>query len=827
MKNLIILLLFLGTVEAYSQQQGQGNPNMLKAMQNIKGRVYGKLVDARTGKPVEFAAVAVLWITRDSVLGGSLTGENGEFSIDNLPGMGTFRLRALQIGFKTHESKFFIKPPDKLEQDLGDIKMEVDEKIIQEVEVVTEKAALVMSIDKRTYNVDKDLSVKGGTAADAMKNVPGLTVDGEGNVQLRSQSPMIFVDGRPTTLSLQQIPADQIDRIEVITNPSVNYDAGATAGILNIVMKKNLKPGYNGMAMAYAGTGDRYGGMLNINAKEGKWNVSAMLSYNQAINITQGYTHRTQLSEGEATGFFNQDNNVWQRRNFTFGKIGVDYKINNRNTLSLTQMGMGGWFNTSDNQFFGLFDREGSELQSGKRVNDQHVHFQNYNTMLQYRRNYAKPGKELTADMSVNFSRSESDYLFSTYTPTNVFQKNDGRSKARQGVFQLDYVDPINESSKFEAGVRAFYKGSNSANDTYNAVFTQDLYTRDTVMSNNYVIDDMVNAAYVNYSAKTLWDISYQAGLRFEQSYYSGVITDRDLRFSYQYPSGGNDLLKSLFPAIYFSKKLSKNREWQLNFSRKIQRPNFFQLMPFVMFADRQNYRIGNPQLRPEFRNISELNYSKNFTKGSYLGSGYFRYEEQPITDIAYPAPDDPDVLVNTTINGDNSFRYGMEHTIKYTFASKLDVTFNLNAYSIFIRGQVLSSEPVVTAQGFAFDAKTILSYRLPKQLTIQLNSGYESPRILLLGRTLPVYSTDISLAKRFGSKWSANVTVSDVFNTRRMGTIYSTPYYTQELSRRREARYVRFSVSYMFGKMDASIFKRAKQRTGDQGSQDGLDFGG
>ena len=839
MKKLLSgLLLFTAFNLSAQLPTGGGNKDMLKAMKDIKGRVYGKIIDAKTKKPVEFASVVVLWFNKDSILGGTLTQENGEFNVENLPPMGTFRFRATQIGYKTFETKIYIQIPNKLEQDLGDIKFEVDEKLLNEVEITAEKNAVVMSIDKRTYNVDKDLSVRGGTGADVMKNVPGVTVDADGNAQLRNQAPMIFIDGRPTNLTLQQIPADQIDRVEIITNPSVKYDASATGGILNIILKKNLKPGYNGMAMAYVGTGDRYGGMLNLNVKEGKWNFSAMYSFNQAINATQGYTKRTQLdSIQNPSGYFNQDNNVRQKNMFNFGKLGIDYSINNRNTLSLNGMIMAGQFDTRDAQTFNVLDALKTERLYGNRLNEQNAAFQNYNGQVLYKKTFPKVGKELSADASYNHTNSNNGYLFTTTTFLNpdtliipdTYQKNSGKSNADQFVFQLDYTNPFSDTRKLEMGIKSFYKKSLSENNASNAVSTQETYTRDSIMSNRYLIDDMVNAAYINYNDKTIWDISYQAGLRFEQSYYSGKITDKDQSFSYNYPSTADDILKSLFPGIYLSKKFKKNQEWQVNFSRKIQRPNFFQLMPFVMFADRQNYRIGNPQLKPEFRNIAEVNYNKTFTKGSYLGSGYFRYEEQPITDVAYPSVDNPDVLVNTTINGKNSIRYGMEHTFKYTIVKNLDATLNFNAFYIYIKGLVVANEPEVKAEGFAFNAKAILSYKFPKQITLQVNGNYESPRILLLGATIPVYSMDVSLNKMFGTKWILTATLSDAFNTRRMGAHYETPYYLQDLSRRREARYFRLSVTYLFGKMDASIFKKAKQMKGtdsQQGSQDGLDFG-
>ena len=837
MRILFILFAFFTAINAFSQM-----PGGMGGMKNMKdpklGRVYGKVLDANTGAPVEYASVQVLWFNKDSLLGGSLVKENGDFAVDGLPSFGQVRVRIKFIGYKDYLQKVFIVPPDKIDQDLGNIKLSVDDKLLKEVDVVAEKSAVVLSIDKRTYNVEKDLSVKGGTAVDVMKNIPGLTVDADGNVQLRNQSPTIFVDGRPTTLTLQQIPADQIDRVEIITNPSVKFDASSTGGILNVVMKRNNKPGYNGMVMAYVGTGDRYGGMANINVKQGKWNTSLMYSYNQGINNTTGFTKRTQLDSGAIKGYFNQDNNTQMMNVFNFGRLGIDYYIDNRNTLTLNGMIVAGQFKTTDNQKYDILDSVSIQRLYGDQVNNQQAKFQNYNAQLLYKKTFPKVGKELSLDANYNYTTSKNGYLFNTSTKTNpniidipnTYQKNIGTTNANQFVFQMDYVNPISDTRKFEAGIKAFYKNSISENNTSRATGSEDSYQKDSIMSNRYVIDDIVNAAYVNYNDKMFWNIGYQAGLRFEQSYYAGNITDKKQKFSYSYPSTADDILKSIFPGIYFSKKLKKSQEVQLNFSRKIQRPNFFQLMPFVMFADKQNYRIGNPQLKPEFKNISELNYNKIFSKGSYLASGYFRYEEQPITDVAYPDPDPSktDVLVNTTINGDNAIRYGLENTFKWTFWKNLDWTINANAYYIYMKGKIVPTEPEVKAEGYAWNAKTTISYKFPKNITLQVNGNYESPKILLLGVANEIYSMDVSLNYMYQTKWIFNATLSDVFNTRRMGTHFETPYYNQDLSRRRESRYFRFTVTYLFGKMDASIFKRGKQMKGmggQEGNQDGLDF--
>jgi hypothetical protein len=337
----------------------------------------------------------------------------------------------------------------------------------------------------------------------------------------------------------------------------------------------------------------------------------------------------------------------------------------------------------------------------------------------------------------------------------------------------------------------------------------------------------MVNAAYINYSNYTFWDIGYMAGLRFEQTYFKGTLTDKNKSFEYIYPGDLNTLQNSLFPALYLTKKIGSKHEIQFNVSRKIERPNFMQAMPFVMFSDKKNYRIGNPQLRPEFMNVAEINYNNVFNKGNWLVSAYGRYSEQPITNAAYTSEADSTVLVNTFVNGKNSMRYGMENSLKYTFFKKLSATVNVDVFYVLLNSGIVNNLPEKTTQGWSYKGKIILSYSLPWQLTAQVNGNYEAPKVILNGWTLPMYFMDVSLNKMISTKWVFNLTLSDVFNTKRMGTDLSTDYYIQSLSRRRETRYLKFSVTYLFGKFDSSIFKRKGQKGGNQnmGGGDGLDF--
>ncbi len=828
----LVLTIFLATIfgkQTFAQFPSGGGGAAAGGKMPSIGRLYGKLIDSRTKEPVEFASVALFYYGKDSAIAGVLTKQNGDFSLDNLP-IGGFKLRIQFLGYKTIDQKIFINFA-KLETDLGDIKLEPDETLLQEATVVADKSVVTLSIDKRVYNVDKDLSVKGGTALDAMKNVPGVSVDADGNATMRNSTPQIYIDGRPTTLTLQQIPSDQIERIEVITNPSVKFEAASSGGILNLVMKKNTRPGYNGVIMGGIGNTDRYNGMVNLNIKENPWNVSLMYNYMTSTNLTTGYTDRTNLKNNSVINYYNQDNNTRGQQTFQMARLGIDYNINNRNSLSFAQMGMMGAFRTNDKQAYEFLNSNNSGYAKGTQTNMSNAGFWNINSQLIYKRTYPKPGKELTIDGSFNYNQGKNDYLFTMYdnfyvanSENTSYQKNDGESNGGMTTIQMDYVNPLTDTSKLEWGIRSNIKQTFQKNVTQNnSILTNNVFVKDTFMSNNYAIDDMVNGAYINYSNKVKkW--GYQAGLRFEQSYYFGKILDKDSSFSYSYPSKVDNILKSLFPGIYFSRKLKNNQEFQINFSRKIERPNFFQLMPFVMFADKQNYRIGNPQLTPEFRNIAETNYNKIFSKGSFLSSIYFRYIETPITNVAYPKENDSTVLINTFVNGKSSFNYGWENNIKYTLFKNFEMTLNLNVLYISLKST--SQFGSTTTEGLTWNTKGTFTYKLPKDFTLQLNGNYEAPRVVINGKTKPMYFVDFSASKMIKRKIIINASVSDMFNTKRMGTEISTATYEQSLMRRRESRFFKLNVTFLFGKMDSSIFKKRKGGANPMGgNQDGLDF--
>lgn len=361
MKKILQHILLFAVVSANSMGiLNAQNPNPAKPnpMANFRvGKVYGKVLEKANRQPVPFASVQVLIPVgkKDSLLGGGLTEDNGEFSVGELA-FGRYKVKISAIGFKEIILNAAVTPGE-VELDMGDLALEINSQVLKDVEVTAEKTAMQLSIDKKVFNVDKNLASQGGTADQVLRNVPSVNVDNDGNAQLRNQATTIYVDGRPTFLALNQIPADQIDQVEVITNPSAKFEASATGGIINLVMKKNKKTGYNGMVAFSGGTYDRlhenlHNTTLNINARQGKWNVFVFGTLGGGQNTAPNYTNRTTLLNGTPTSIFEQTSIAGLTRLFQNYRAGFDYSVNNRNTLTLAGNMVRGKMSIDEDQVF-------------------------------------------------------------------------------------------------------------------------------------------------------------------------------------------------------------------------------------------------------------------------------------------------------------------------------------------------------------------------------------------------------------------------------------------------------------------------------------------
>ncbi|MEZ4757688.1 MAG: outer membrane beta-barrel protein [Flavobacteriales bacterium] len=820
-----VLFLCLLVAPVLTQAQGPGRG----AGAAMNGRVYGKVIDAGTRKPAEFATVTVY--RKDSLLGGTIVRNNGDFSVDKLP-LGPLRVVVSFIGYTPLEQQVILSR-ERSELDLGNISLQPDQQLLQEVEVVGERNTMVMQVDRRVFNVDKDLTTQGGSGVDVMKNIPGLSVDVDGNVEMRGSNPQLLVDGRPTTITLDQLPAEEIERVEVITNPSVAFDASSTGGIINVVLKKNTKPGYSGQVQAGVGSNDRYQGGLNLNLREGRLGLNLSYNYNTSRNVTDGRTLREDLLNGNVLSTFEQNSTSSDLGRMQGGRFGIDYQLNNRNIISVSQNLRFRDREGGDEQRYSNEDLNGELINYGAQLNGSDMNNASYTTQLAWR-HQGPEGREWTADVNYNRWDRDSRSLFELFGYGSGLeglqraQENIGGSDLHQIGGQLDVVRPKG-SNKLEWGVKGSYKQDHTW--LYVSVLTppSSVATRDTALSNDYDITDIVNAAYVNWSRKLTERWSMQAGLRFEQTWFVTELRGKDQTFSYKYPNGGEDLVKALFPGLYLSRKWDGSmRELQVNFSRKIQRPRFWQIMPFIMFSDARNLRIGNPTISPEFSNIAEINHLLPFMKGkaSWFTSLYGRFTEDVITGFSAPLENDSTILLNTFVNGSFSTSAGWEHVVKVEPFPKFQVT--LSGSLRYTNIALANTNGGTRNEGFNWETKLLMAYRFGGKANwnAQVNGEYESPEIQPQGRTLSQYGIDASLGHDLTRKLSAVVSVNDVFFTRRWGNILETPFFYQENFRRREMRFVRFTLTWKFGEQNASLFRRrGEQQRREPGSGGGGDI--
>ena len=828
--TLLVSTLFFQILQAQidrDQQPAQELPGM-KIKSN---RLFGKLVDKNTGKGIEAASVQLFKAGTDSIITGMLTKPNGDFSFADMPSVPAFRIVVSAIGYEPYEHTIETGGNILTEKDLGNIELQADIQLLGGVTVVSNKPILELGIDRKVYNVAKSLTATGGTAIDVMKNIPSLKVDIDGNVQLRNSPPQIFIDGRPTILTLDQVPADNIEKVELITNPSAKYDAASSGGIINIVLKKNKRVGLNGIATASVGTPKILNGNLNLNLRQGKFNFFASGGYNSSGGKSRGETRRTNLSNGVLQDYFNQTTVNDRHRRFRSLRAGVDYFIDNRNTLSFTQdFGHGKFSNEEVQDQQNLDDSKVLEYY-GNRLAEAKSTFKRRSSKVSYKHSFPQSGREWTADITYNYGKNtENSDIVNTfsfpdgseYKPSSRV-RNEGSGKNEQYTFQSDYVHPFSEDSKIEAGIRSYHHESKSF---YNAFAVANSGETKLPLSNNYRYNEMINAGYVTYSAKRK-NFSYQLGLRAEYSKFRGELIDSAFKFGYEYPASVKKIWDALFPSLFLTRQLNETDQLQLNYSRRIRRPNFWQINPFIDINDPVNLRQGNPQLQPEFINSFELNYSKDYPKGNFLTSLYFRNNPDDITQYSdtitaaqyadlEDAGVDPNAILNTFINANTTNRYGAEFVLQHKLGSNFNITPSLNFQYRTVKAEVKGLD--LSNDGFSWEAQLTADYKIVTEkpsifnnLGFQLNGEYESSEVIPQGKRKPEYSVDLALRKDFLKNNKATVTlgINDVFNTQRWGTIYDTETFYQDSYRRWNVRNFRLTFSYKFGKADFSLSRR------------------
>ncbi len=794
----VLLALFIPFI---SSAQGQG------------GKLSGQIVD-NNSKPVAYATVTLLK-SDSTVANGDLTEEDGSFEIAPT-GFGDFILRVNVIGF---EEKYLgqIKITEAQPvRNLGKVTVAALSQTLNEVQITAERAMMEMNIDKKVFNVDKAITATGGSATDVLKNVPSLNVDVDGEVALRGKTATILIDGKPATLlggdvasALQSLPASSIQSVEVITNPSAKYDAQGMTGIVNIITKKDRKMGLNGSASLGAGTGDKYNGSFNINLKNDKWNVF----FNTNFRSNRNY-HRTNnerwLNDGSLVSSSFEDN----RRRFSgwFNTIGAEYTFNERNALTLTQnINMMQWGNNGETDFFFYSNgfRDSSQVRGTHNLGGP----LSSSTSLDYKHKFAKPKQELTTN--VTFARTQVDR--EQRFVTNFFDQNEaqkyntviqeapgGGSNTSLNA-QVDFTSPfLSKEGRFDAGLKSqvfWFESSNNAVVDSGAGFKADPY-----LQNDYNYNQQIHAAYVNFSDQR-GKFGYQAGLRLEGSSYEGTSSlINDSTYS-------NKFL-NLFPSAYVSYKLAELQTIYLSYTRRIDRPSFFRMMPYRDVSNPMEISVGNPNLVPEFIHNTELNYSRQFKKGhNIMWSLYYQYTQNLIDRIRTPI--DSVRTLSMPANLNKGITYGFELTGKAQILPIWDAVLNFNFFQNEIYGS--SAGTSLDNKGSSWFTKLNTSLKLPKDFSLQLSATYEAPKIEAQSRRDEVYFVDFAVRKNlFNNRANIVLNISDIFNTRKYSTWYDFPGSYQYVYRDRETRVANITFSYRFGTNEPRAMGRRGRQSGN-----------
>ncbi len=735
-----------------------------------KGLIKGIIIDAQSSAPLSYASIRVFKNADSSLVTGAITDDKGLFSIETP--VGQFYSIIDFIGYKAFKSLSFSISKEQMLHDFGTVKLLSSTQTLGEVVVQAEKSTMELSLDKKIFNVGKDLSNKGGSATDILSNIPSVSVDVEGNVKLRgSDNVRILIDGKPSGLvsfkgsaGLQQLQGSLIERVEIITNPSARYEAEGMSGIINIVLKKEQKQGINGSFEVITGNPVNYGLAANINYRHKK--VNFFINYGIAYRKIPGkgsqyqevYSHDTTFitqmeREGGTTGFHN---NI---------KGGLDYYFTEKSSLTAAYL-----LRRSDVRRITdftykdyLFNKNNLKVTT-MRQQDEKEHEPNSEYSLSYKKSFAKKGQELITDFRFMDYWERSDQ---TYPQTSTFadgSPNPSDTKAqkalndefeKQYLFQVDYVHPVGKEGKFETGVRSSFR--NMINDfLVTERNKQGVYETFQGLDNYFVYDENINALYAiigNTKAK----FSYQFGMR-------GEITNVKTRLQQTNEANPRNYA-NLFPSAHFTYKLPKENALQLSYSRRVRRPRYDDLNPFVTFSDNRNFFSGNPNLDPEFSHAFDLGHVKYFEKGSLTSSLYYRHTTDKILSIrrvdnlGYGKTAPENLLTEDA--------YGAEFTSQYTLIKWWKLDFNINFFRAITDGANIDKN--FESDTYSWFMRQTSRFSLPNKIDFQVRGNYEAAQRTPQGIRKSVYFIDLGMNKDvLKGKGTLTFNVSDLLNSRR-----------------------------------------------------------
>ncbi|GAB3528453.1 outer membrane beta-barrel family protein [Pontibacter brevis] len=770
-----------------------------------KNAVKGKVVDAATGEPLPYATVRLFKNADDGLVSGNITDEAGVFTLD--APFGEFYTLVEFMGYKALKTPAFSLSSGKPGHQLGVLKLQAAEATaLGEVVVRAEKSSMELSLDKKIFNVGQDLANAGGSASEILSNIPSVSVDGEGNVKLRgSGNVRILIDGKPSGLvsfkggsGLQQLQGSLIEKVEIITNPSARYEAEGMSGIINIVLKKERKSGFNGSFEAIGGEPANYGGAANVNYRHKK--INFFINYGLAYRITpsRGSLYQ-ELTTDTSTSVSRQTYDTRLRGFNNNIRGGADYFFTETSILTASYM-----FRRSDGnriRHIRYEDYTGSQQQLQSytaRKQDEDEKEVNAEYALSYKKTFARKGQELNADFRFldYWESSNQVYIQNTFSPDGIhdatsalFQRSLNDEYEKQYLTQVDYVQPFGEGGKLEVGVRSSFR------DMVNDYLVGDENAAGEItplpgLDNYFIYNENINAAYGILGNKTK-QLSYQVGLRAEHTDVKTTLQETNEENPRRYTN--------LFPSAHLTYNLPKENAVQISYSRRVRRPVYFDLSPYFTFSDSRNVMGGNPNLDPEYTNAFDLGHIKYFETGSLSSSLFYRRSTDKITTIRRVNSEGVAALRPENLAAEDAF--GAEFTGSFTPTTWWKFDHSFNFFRAIIDGS--NFEENFSTDTYSWFTRHTSRFTLPRAIDVQVRGNYEAPQKTPQGSQKALYYLDLGISKTILNR-NGTITLNalDLFNTRINRSVFrgesaeGVTFYTSSENQGRR-RQVNLTLSY------------------------------
>jgi outer membrane cobalamin receptor len=791
LKMLVVLLLSVQMIMAQRPGggggMGQGEP---------EGIVHGFVHEKNSGKPIEFANIVIYSLRDSSIVSGGITAQDGAFNIDKVR-YGRFFIEIQFIGFgKQTIPEITIRPDNKV-VNLGKIELALDAEMLEEVEVAATIDRVEYKLDRKVVNVGQDIMSSGATAVEALENVPGVQTDIDGNVSLRgTESFLVLIDGRASPIqgseALQQIPAESIESIEIITNPSAKYDPDGVGGIINVVMKKDRRAGYNAQISANYGSFNSFGGDFLVNIRKEKLNFFVGGNYNERINRGLGNDQRISFLPGDTSFYLVTTNDRQRIRNSASMRVGADYYIRDNEVVTISARYNSNTYGNNLNSTAAAFytDANGQEYGDYYYLTNTlfRTNWSYFTGDLNYMKKFNKPGHEIQIYGSYSTNFSDEMNLFSEQmvdSELNPFTEiADSTRTLEDGggntlTAKADYTYPFNEKSKIEAG----YQVRVSQMDReykYQTLLVSD-WMDDPALTNIYDFYRNVQSGYVIFSH--LGDkFGFMTGLRTE--YTDRVFEPQTMDTVWQYNKF------DFFPTMHVSYKLPADIQLMASYSRRLDRPRPWFLDPFREVVDPNNVRQGNPLLMPEYTNSMELNVQKRFGQHFVSFETYYRETNNKVERYIKVDPQNPEIFISTFENLGKSIAGGGEIMANLNLAKWWN--FNLS-------GSVYYYEIVDVNNTISWNTRLNNTFRLTKYGTsVQLSGFYNGPSITAQGRREAMWMANAAVRQDFfDRKLSVSFNVRDIFGTMGWEMISETPQFYSHITRSRKSPSFAISLTY------------------------------